>query len=121
MSSTIRATTIPIAHYCILRRSSELQLLGAWRTNSPTPYEDSSAASDVKPRAVRLAHHPGYAGRPAAHGKTTECVWHCDRAAPARLTDRGRIGVVRAGSLQSQKQSSRDAPFRARCADTATT
>jgi hypothetical protein len=33
----------------------------SWRTSSPTPFESSSAASDLKPRSVPLAHHPGYA------------------------------------------------------------
>ena len=78
------------------------QLLQPWQTSSPTPYESNSAASDVEPRAVRLAHHPGHAAvRRARHGNWGRGFAMAPRAAavfakpvgfqPARADGDGRF------------------------------
>ena len=49
------------------------------------PYKRSSAASDVKRRAARLAHHPGYAVVRRASARQLS-AWHTHSAVDRELT-----------------------------------
>jgi hypothetical protein len=56
-SHTGRRWRSPVANAVV--RTGDSARVHPWRTSSPTPSKSSSAAYDVKPHAVPLAHHPG--------------------------------------------------------------